>query len=75
VRWHDPHVPAQAIVDSCATAVEGELTPEELAAADLVVVHTNHSAYDAAMIVEHSSRVFDTRNMTAAHPAPHVFVL
>ena len=72
VRWHDPHVPAQTFPGTTATAVEGALTPEELAAADLVVIHTDHSAYDPAMIVRHSQRVFDTRNLTAGHSAPHV---
>ncbi len=72
VRWHDPHVAPQGIRDTSAVAVEGDLTAEELAAADLVVVHTDHSAYDPAMIVEHSRRVFDTRNLTSAHPAAHV---
>jgi UDP-N-acetyl-D-glucosamine dehydrogenase len=75
VRWHDPHVRARVIEDSSSTAVEGELTAEELAEADLVVVHTDHSAYDPELIVRHSRRVFDTRNMTAAHPAAHVFRL
>jgi UDP-N-acetyl-D-glucosamine dehydrogenase len=75
VRWHDPHVPAQRFDGLAATPVEGELTAEELASADLVVVHTDHSAYDPETIVRHSQRVFDTRNMTAAHPAPHVFRL
>jgi UDP-N-acetyl-D-glucosamine dehydrogenase len=75
VRWHDPHVRGYKIADSAAVAVEGELTAEELAAADLVVVHTDHSAYDPAMIVRHSQRVFDTRNLTAGHRAPHVFRL
>jgi UDP-N-acetyl-D-glucosamine dehydrogenase len=75
VRWHDPHVAPRQLKDSSAVAVEGELTAEELAAADLVVVHTDHSAYDAEMIVRHSSRLFDTRNMTAQHRAPHVFRL
>ena len=75
VRWHDPHVAPRPLEDSSAVAVEGELTAEELAAADLVVVHTDHSAYDAEMIVRHSSRLFDTRNMTAQHRAPHVFRL
>ena len=69
VRWHDPHVHAHQIADSEAVAVEGELSAEELAAADLVVVHTDHSAYDPAMIVRHARRVFDTRNLTANHPA------
>jgi UDP-N-acetyl-D-glucosamine dehydrogenase len=75
VRWHDPHVAPHQIKDSSAVAVEGELTAEELAAADLVVVHTDHSAYDPEMIVRHSRRLFDTRNMTAEHRAPHVFRL
>ena len=75
VRWHDPHVPTQGLADTSAVAVEGELSAEELAAADLVVVHTDHSAYDPAMIVQHSRKVFDTRNLTAHHPAPHVVTL
>jgi UDP-N-acetyl-D-mannosaminuronate dehydrogenase len=53
-------------------AVEGELSAEELAAADLVVVHTDHSAYDPEQIVRHSQKVFDTRNLTAGHQATHV---
>jgi UDP-N-acetyl-D-glucosamine dehydrogenase len=75
VRWHDPHVEPQPLPGTTATAVEGELRADELAAADLVVVHTDHSAYDPAMVVRHSRRVFDTRNLTAGHPAPHVFPL
>ncbi len=75
VRWHDPYVRSQRLAGTAATAVEGDLTAEELAAADLVVVHTDHSAYDPAMVVRHSKRVFDTRNLTAGHPAPHVFRL
>ncbi|HET9860226.1 MAG TPA: nucleotide sugar dehydrogenase [Nocardioidaceae bacterium] len=75
VRWHDPHVGILEIEDSNAVAVQGELTAEELAAADLVVVHTDHSAYDPEMIVRHGRRVFDTRNLTAGHHAPHVFRL
>jgi nucleotide sugar dehydrogenase len=75
VRWHDPHVAAGQLEDPAFEAVHGELTAEELAAADLVVVHTDHSAYDPGMIVQHSRRVFDTRNFTAGHPAGHVFRL
>jgi UDP-N-acetyl-D-glucosamine dehydrogenase len=75
VRWHDPHVRADQFAVGSAEAVHGELTVEELAAADLVVVHTDHSAYDPAMVVRHARRVFDTRNLTAGHRAPHVFRL
>ena len=56
VRWHDPHVRGAEVADTAAVAVEGELSAEELAAADLVVVHTDHSAYDPAMIVRHARR-------------------
>jgi UDP-N-acetyl-D-glucosamine dehydrogenase len=75
VRWHDPHVRPGSLPGTEAVAVPGELTPEELAAADLVVVHTDHSAYDPAMVVRHSARVFDARNLTAGHAAPHVYRL
>jgi UDP-N-acetyl-D-glucosamine dehydrogenase len=75
VRWHDPHVTAEQVPDAGGVAVPGELTADELAAADLVVVHTDHAAYDPALIVQHARRVFDTRNLTAGHRADHVFRL
>ncbi len=75
VRWHDPHVRVSVLPGTSAQLVDGELDAGELAAADLVVVHTDHSEYDPAMIVRHSRRVFDTRNLTADHRAPHVFRL
>jgi UDP-N-acetyl-D-glucosamine dehydrogenase len=40
------------------------LTPEYLAAQDCVLVATDHSAYDYAMIVQHAKLVVDTRNAT-----------
>lgn len=72
VRWHDPHLPAQSLPGTQAVPVEGPLTPAELTDADLVIIHTDHSAYDPAEVVRHSRRVFDTRNMTAQHGAAHV---
>ncbi len=41
-----------------------ELTDELLKNADVVVIATNHTVYDAAHIVETSKLVFDTRNLT-----------
>ena len=41
-----------------------ELTDELLKTADVVVIATNHTVYDAAHIVETSKLVFDTRNLT-----------
>ena len=75
VRWHDPHVTTEQDSESGAVPVVGELTADELAAADLVVIHTDHAAYDPDMIVRHSRRLFDTRNLTAGHRADHVFRL
>ncbi|RMF61198.1 MAG: nucleotide sugar dehydrogenase [Calditrichaeota bacterium] len=42
-----------------------ELTPENLASYDAVVISTDHSVYDWDMIVKHSRLVVDTRNATA----------
>jgi UDP-N-acetyl-D-glucosamine dehydrogenase len=44
--------------------VSQELTPDYLRAQDCILVVTDHSAYDWAMIVRHASLVVDTRNAT-----------
>ena len=60
--YNDPFVPS--------INVEGqdfesqELTAENLSKADVVVITTNHSAYDAEFIVKHAKSVVDTRNVT-----------
>jgi UDP-N-acetyl-D-glucosamine dehydrogenase len=41
-----------------------ELSDEELAAADLVVILTAHSSIDWDRVVAHAARVYDTRNAT-----------
>ncbi len=62
ISYHDPHV------RECE--VEGQvykntdLSDEALAAADLVVILTDHSAVDYARVVEKAKRIFDTRNAT-----------
>ena len=40
------------------------LTPEFLAGQDCVLIATDHTAYDYALIVKHSRLVIDTRNAT-----------
>jgi UDP-N-acetyl-D-glucosamine dehydrogenase len=62
LRFHDPHVPEGAIDGVSHKNVE--LTDQELAAADLVVIVTDHSAVDFDRVVAKSQRVFDTRNAT-----------
>ncbi len=62
VQYHDPHIPV-------ARTHEGkeyrsvELTAETLGAADVVVLTTNHSAFDVQFIQEHAQMIVDMRNM------------
>jgi UDP-N-acetyl-D-glucosamine dehydrogenase len=62
LRYHDPHVPELAIDGRSWKSVE--LTDEELAAADLVVILTDHTSIDWGRVVVRSQRVYDTRNAT-----------
>ena len=62
LRFHDPHVPEVAIEGVSHKNVE--LTDRELAAADLVVIVTDHSAIDFDRVVAKAQRIFDTRNAT-----------
>jgi len=62
LRYHDPYVPELALEGRTWKSVE--LTDEELAAADLVVVLTDHSAIDWNRVVAHAQRIYDTRNAT-----------
>lgn len=59
VRAADPHVIEDAHVDSRVTRVE--LTPEQVAAADAVVLLADHDAFDVDLVVQHATYVLDTR--------------
>ncbi|MBT2543271.1 nucleotide sugar dehydrogenase [Streptomyces sp. ISL-44] len=60
VRAADPHVVENIKVD--ARLVRVEPTRKELAAADVVVLLTDHDAFDYALVTEHASFVLDCRN-------------
>ena len=63
VSYHDPHVPA---LDAGGRTYESvPLTDERVAAADCVVLVTDHGAIDVERLAERSSLLFDTRNATA----------
>jgi len=62
LRYHDPFVPELALEGRTWKSVE--LTDEELAGADLVVIVTDHGAIDYARVVAKAQRVYDTRNAT-----------
>jgi UDP-N-acetyl-D-glucosamine dehydrogenase len=65
VSYHDPYVPALKRSRRYDFGMESTpLTPETLAAADAVLIATDHSAFDYSLIVRSSTLVVDTRNAT-----------
>ena len=65
VRFCDPYIPevnALHLADSLVS-----FSPEELAAADVVVVLVDHPEFDPALIAAHSTLVFDTKNLLKGH--------
>ena len=62
LRYHDPYVPEIELDGE--TWKSRELTDEELAAADVVVIVTDHRSVDYGRVVARAQRVFDTRNAT-----------
>ncbi len=58
--YHDPLVPRLEVKGAMLDSVP--LTPETLAGADCVVVHTDHGGFNYDWIVGHARLVFDTRN-------------
>ena len=66
VRAADPHV----VEEHAQRVVRVQCTPEELGAADIVVLLTDHDAFDYPTIQEESALVLDTRHRL--RPAPNV---
>ncbi|MFC7373054.1 nucleotide sugar dehydrogenase [Fictibacillus iocasae] len=69
----DPHVPTFRLKGE--TVETYELKPELLQGADLVLLTTDHTAFDYEMIAQNSSVLFDTRNAmkdVANKPARYV---
>jgi UDP-N-acetyl-D-glucosamine dehydrogenase len=66
VAYNDPHIPSLPPMRKYPhlRMSSRDLTPEYLASRDLVLVVTDHSAYDWAFIVAHAPLVVDTRNAT-----------
>nr|MDA8321021.1 nucleotide sugar dehydrogenase [Actinomycetota bacterium] len=59
----DPHVAASGLIDSLVERVEP--TPEEVGAADAVVLLTDHDAFDGAEITRSARFVLDCRRVLA----------
>jgi UDP-N-acetyl-D-glucosamine dehydrogenase len=62
VRAVDPHVFDEEVPPG---VVPVDATPEELSRADLVVMLTDHDAFDKDSIVRHARSVLDTRHSLA----------
>ncbi len=60
VTYHDPYVPTVRIEDWVLESAE--LTDEALAAADCVVIVTDHSDFDYTRIADKAQLIVDTRN-------------
>lgn len=73
IAYSDPHVPVfpklrdHRWFDLKTTP----LTPETIASFDCVVITTNHSAFDYAMLQKHAALIVDTRGVYL-QPAPNV---
>ncbi len=61
VEFHDPHV--ASYLEDGKTVHSVPLTPERLKAADCVMVVTDHTAMDYAMVKKHARLVVDTRHV------------
>jgi len=66
VNYHDPHVPAFPRMRNYDIDLASlPLTAETLTAHDCVLIVTDHSTVDYALIAEHAAVIVDTRNAMA----------
>jgi UDP-N-acetyl-D-glucosamine dehydrogenase len=69
VSYSDPHVPALPPLRGHSIRLESTpLTPATLAAADCVLVATDHKAFDWQAVLSHSQLVVDTRGVARRFP-------
>jgi UDP-N-acetyl-D-glucosamine dehydrogenase len=70
VACHDPHVAAFTLEDGRPR--EGVGFEDALEGADLTLVLTNHSVFDVVAILDRSSILVDTRNITEGLEDPRI---
>ena len=64
VDYNDPLIPAAPMTRHFSMdKVSVQITAENLASYDCVLVATDHSSYDTGFILEHSKLIVDTRNL------------
>ncbi len=70
VEYSDPFVPKTVPVRKHDLAMKSvELTPANVGGFDVVLISTNHSAFDYGLIAKHAKLVVDTRNAMKDHGA------
>jgi len=70
LSYHDPYIPE---FDRDGISLKSvALTPETLAAQDLVVITTGHTNVDYKAVVQHAPLIFDARNATKGIPSSKV---
>ncbi len=63
VDYNDPHVPRTHAMRNYDLQMNSvDLSEEQLASYDVVVVATNHDAYDWQWVADHATLIVDTRN-------------
>ncbi|MBC04293.1 MAG: UDP-N-acetyl-D-glucosamine dehydrogenase [Phycisphaerae bacterium] len=68
VEYSDPHIPETRRVRRHDLKMKSiELTPENIADFDCVLISTNHEAFDYGMVADHARLVVDTRDAMRAH--------
>lgn len=73
VAYFDPHIPAIRLNDKQLKS--SSLTPSDLKQFDCVVILTDHSNVDYAMVAKNSQLVLDCRNALKDSAAPHIIPL
>ncbi len=71
VKYHDPHIPVLRTDHREVRSVK--LNSKEIKKYDIVVILTDHSAYDYDMITKNARLIVDTRN--AVQDGPRIFKL
>lgn len=75
VSYSDPHIPHAPVTREYDFHAQGlrsvELSPQAIAAADAVVLATDHDRFDYPLIAEHAGLVIDTRGRYR-QPRPNV---
>ncbi|MDI9503150.1 MAG: nucleotide sugar dehydrogenase [Tissierellia bacterium] len=75
VSYYDAYNPQFTAYDGTLRRSMPELSAEDIASYDLIIVTTDHTNVDYAFVAEHAQQVFDTRNVLKEIEGAHIFRL